>query len=69
VSRHRATSKLDKLRSKQQELGKSSSYTVNPLSISKEVVFPKKRYGTYEEEEGAAEVATPIDFFDFFSVA
>jgi hypothetical protein len=25
--------------------------------------------GTYEEEEGAAEVATPIDFFDFFSVA
>jgi len=25
--------------------------------------------GTYDEEEGAAEVATPIDFFDFFSVA
>jgi hypothetical protein len=24
--------------------------------------------GTYDEEEGAAEVATPIDFFDFFSV-
>jgi hypothetical protein len=24
--------------------------------------------GTHEEEEGAADVATPIDFLDFFSV-